>query len=166
MTMTETGRTQQTTIEADPRVPTIKIVREFDAPRERVYRAWVDPELVAQWLGPKDTPTRIDHWDLRTGGSWRYASVRGGEEIASFYGSFHEARTNERLVQTFTWAGVPDGVALETATVEDAGDGRTRVSIVSVVDSFEARDAIIASGMESGVVEGFEKLDELLADGA
>ena len=166
MTMTtdnETSHTNETTIEADPNVPTIRIVREFDAPRERVYRAWTDAELVAQWMGPKDTPTRIDHWDLRTGGSWRYASTRDGEEIASFYGSFHEARLNERLVQTFTWTGVPDAVALETTTFVDTGDGRTRVTILSVVESFETRDAIVASGMEVGVYEGFEKLDGILA---
>jgi uncharacterized protein YndB with AHSA1/START domain len=163
MTMTGAHQTNQTTIEADPNVPTIKIVREFEAPRDRVYRAWTDPDLVARWLGPKDTPTRIDHWDLRTGGSYRYASVRDGEEIASFYGSFHEARPDERLVQTFTYTGVPDGVSLDTATFEDAGKGRTRVSLISVVDSIEARDMIIASGMETGVIEGFEKLDDLLA---
>jgi uncharacterized protein YndB with AHSA1/START domain len=163
MTMTGAHQTNQTTIEADPNVPTIKIVREFEAPRDRVYRAWTDPDLVAQWLGPKDTPTRIDHWDLRTGGSYRYASVRDGEEIASFYGSFHEARPDERLVQTFTYTGVPDGVSLETATFEDAGEGRTRVALLSVVDSIEARDMIIASGMETGVIEGFAKLDDLLA---
>jgi uncharacterized protein YndB with AHSA1/START domain len=163
MTMTGAHQTNQTTIEADPKVPTIKIVREFEAPRDRVYRAWTDPDLVAQWLGPKDTPTRIDHWDLRTGGSYRYASVRDGEEIASFYGSFHEARPDERLVQTFTYTGVPDGVSLETATFEDAGEGRTRVALLSVVDSIEARDMIIASGMETGVIEGFAKLDDLLA---
>jgi uncharacterized protein YndB with AHSA1/START domain len=164
MTMTSASQTNQTSIEADPNVPTIKIVREFEAPRDRVYRAWTDADLVAKWLGPRDTPTEIDHWDLRTGGSWRYASMRDGEVIASFYGSFHEARPNERLVQTFTYTGVPDGVALETATFEDAGDGRTRVTMLSVVDSFEARDAIIASGMETGVIEGFEALDELLTD--
>jgi uncharacterized protein YndB with AHSA1/START domain len=162
MTMTA-NQTNETTIEADPNVPTIKIVREFEAPRERVYRAWTEAELVAQWMGPKDTPSRIDHWDLRTGGSYRFASVRDGEEIASFYGSFHEARPNERLVQTFTYTDVPDGVSLETATFEDAGEGRTRVTLLSVVDTFEARDMIIASGMETGVIEGFEKLDELLA---
>jgi uncharacterized protein YndB with AHSA1/START domain len=161
--MTSARPTNETTIEADPNVPTIKIGREFEAPRERVYRAWTEPELVAQWLGPKETPTRIDQWDLKTGGSWRYASLRDGDEIASFYGSFHEVRPNERLVQTFTWTGAPDGVSLETATFEDAGDGRTRVTLLSVVESFEIRDAIIASGMETGVVEGFEKLDALVA---
>jgi uncharacterized protein YndB with AHSA1/START domain len=164
MTMTSDKHAAATTIEADPALPTIKIVREFEAIRSTVYRAFADPELVAQWLGPNDTPTRIDHWDLQTGGSYRYASMRDGEEIASFYGSFHEARPDERLVQTFTWTGVPDGVALETTTFEDAGAGRTRVTIVSVVDTLEARDAIIASGMEVGVVDGFAALDALLAD--
>ena len=104
---------------------------------------------------------RIEHWDARTGGSWRYTALRDGEEVARFYGSFHEVRPNERLVQTFTWAGAPDGVSLETLTVEDLGNGRTRTVSLSIMQSFEERDAMIASGMETGVVEGYEKLDEL-----
>lgn len=155
--------TNQTEITADPTLPTIRIVREFDAPPAQVYRAWIDPALVEKWLGPKDTPTRIEHWDARTGGSWRYASWRDGEKIASFYGSFHEIRPEQRLVQTFTYEGFPDGVSLETATFEDLGGGRTRVTILGVVDSLQARDAILASGMEKGVVEGYEQLDDLLA---
>jgi uncharacterized protein YndB with AHSA1/START domain len=157
--------TNETTIDADPNVPTIRITRDFDAPRDRVFRAWVEPDLVAQWLGPKSTEMRIDDWDARTGGQYRYAAVRDGEEIAAFYGSFHEVRPNERLVQTFTWEGMPDGVSLETMTFEDLEDGRTRTIGLSVVDSFEARDGIIASGMEVGVYEGYEKLDALLAQG-
>ncbi|WP_460461550.1 SRPBCC family protein [Angustibacter peucedani] len=141
------------------------MVREFDAPAERVYRAYVDPELAARWLGPKDTTMDLEHWDARTGGSWRYSAVRAGEEVARFYGSFHEMRPSERLVQTFTWEGFPDGVALETAVFEDLGDGRSRVTTTSLVDSMEGRDAILRSGMETGVVEGYEKLDALLADG-
>jgi len=155
----------ETRIEADPKLPTIRIVRDFDAPRDRVYRAWTDPELVARWLGPKDTPMVIDSWDARTGGSYRYQAVRDGEVIASFFGSFHEVRPNERLVQTFTWEGEPDGVCLETITFTDLGGGRTRATTLSVVDTMEGRDAMIASGMESGVVEGYEALDALLAEG-
>ncbi|HEX6754371.1 MAG TPA: SRPBCC family protein [Mycobacteriales bacterium] len=159
-----TARTKhETTIEADPKLPTIRIVREFDAPPAKVYQAWVDPDLVVRWLGPRDTPMRIDQWDARTGGSYRYAAERDGEVIASFYGSFHELRRDERLVQTFTWEGAPDGVSLETATFTDLGDGRTRVTALSVVDTMEARDMMVASGMETGIVEGYEKLDELLA---
>jgi uncharacterized protein YndB with AHSA1/START domain len=162
---TEQTATRETTIEADPNLPTIRIIRDFDAPPDRVFNAWVDPELIVQWLGPKGSEIRIDKWDARTGGSYRYASVQDGEEVAAFYGSFHEVRPGERLVQTFTWEGMPDGVSLETMTFEDLGDGRTRTIGLSVVDSFEGRDAIMASGMDVGVNEGYEKLDALLAQG-
>jgi uncharacterized protein YndB with AHSA1/START domain len=157
--------TRQTTIEADQKLPTIRIIRDFDAPPDKVFRAWTDPELVAQWLGPKSTEMRLDQWDARTGGNYRYAALQDGEEVAAFYGSFHEVRPNERLVQTFTWEGMPDGVSLETMTFENLGDGRTRTIGLSVVENLEARDAIMASGMEVGVYEGYEKLDALLAKG-
>ncbi len=160
-----TTKTRETTIQADPDLPTISIVREFDAPRDRVFRAWTDRELAARWLGPRSLEMRIDDWEMRTGGHYRYASVRNGEVVASFYGSFHEVRPDERLVQTFTFEGFPDGVSLETATFEDLGGGRTRVTILTVVESREIRDQILASGMEVGVREGYEKLDELLAEG-
>lgn len=159
-----TTKTRETAIEADPNLPTIRIVREFDAPRGRVFRAWTDRGLVARWLGPRNLEMRIDAWEMETGGRYRYASVQDGEVVASFYGSFHEVRPDERLVQTFTWEGAPDGVSLETATFEELG-GRTRVTILSVVESMEIRDQILASGMEVGVNEGYEKLDEILAEG-
>jgi uncharacterized protein YndB with AHSA1/START domain len=162
---THAAATRETTIKADPNLPTIRIIRDFDAPPDRVFRAWVDPELVVQWLGPKSSEIRIDQWNARTGGNFRYASVQDGEEVASFYGSFHEVRPSERLVQTFTWEGMPDGVALETMTFEDLGDGRTRTVGLSLVENLEARDAIMASGMEVGVYEGYAKLDALLTEG-
>ena len=162
---TAASSTHDTTIAADPNLPTITMVREFDAPPDRVFHAWVDPELAARWLGPNSTTTKISSWDARTGGNFRYASWREGEEIASFYGSFHEVRPAERLVQTFTWEGFPDGVSLETITFSELPGGRTRISSLSVVDSMEARDMILSSGMEVGVNEGFEKLDALLAKG-
>jgi uncharacterized protein YndB with AHSA1/START domain len=157
--------TNPTRIEADPALPTIRIVRDFDAPRDRVYRAWTDPELVARWLGPRSIETRIETWDARTGGSYRHTAWQGEEEIAAFYGSFHELRPDERLVQTFTYEGVPDGVCLEILTFEDLGGGRTRTSGLSVFETVAGRDAMLASGMETGVVEGYEKLDEVLAGG-
>ena len=165
MTSSTTSGTRETLIEADPALPVIRITRDFDASPDRVFRAWTDPDLVARWLGPRNSEIRIDGWDARTGGSYRYASVRDGEEVAAFYGSFHEIRPTERLVQTFTWEGMPDGVSLDTMTFEDLGNGRTRVIGISVVDSLESRDAIMASGMDVGVHEGYEKLDELLANG-
>ncbi|HEX7716739.1 MAG TPA: SRPBCC family protein [Marmoricola sp.] len=153
--------TRETTINVPPGLPLIEIVREFDAPPDRVYRAHVDPDLAMAWLGPRDLVNRVAHWDARTGGSWRYVSGRGGEEFA-FYGSFHELRPPERIVQTFTYEGAPDGVALEILTLEEVAGGRTRLRAVSVGASVEDRDAMVASGMEHGVVEGYQKLDELL----
>ena len=154
-----------TTIEADPNLPKITIVRDFDAPADKVYRAWTEPELVVQWLGPTSTEMKIDRWTATTGGSYRYTAWQGGAEVAAFYGSFHEARPGQRLVQTFTWEGMPDGVSLDTMTFTDLGNGRSRVTSVSIVDSLEGRDAMLASGMEVGVYEGYAKLDELLARG-
>lgn len=149
----------EATIEADPKVPTVKIVREFDATPDRVFNAWIDPELVVQWLGPNDSEMNLDRWDAKSGGGWKYHETNG----ESFYGSFHEIRKDERIVQTFTWEGYPDGVALETIRFEPLDGGRTRVTSLSVVDTFEARDMIVSSGMEVGVIEGYQRLDALLA---
>ena len=157
-----TTSTRETEIIVDPTVPLVRIVRDFDAPVEKVFRAHIEPELVACWLGPRSLETRMAHFDCRTGGSYRYAMTRDGEEYG-FYGSFHEVRPNELIVQTFTFDGMPDGVALERAVFEDLGDGRTRLTTTSLVDSFEGRDGFVASGMEVGVQEGYQKLDELLA---
>ena len=160
--MTTTRSTHETRIEVDPQVPLVRITREFDAPPEKVFRAHTDPELLVRWLGPRSVQMTIDHYDCRTGGSYRYVHARGEEEYG-FHGSFHEVRPAERIVQTFTFEGMPDGVALEKLVFEDLGDGRTRLVSTSLVDSFEDRDAFVASGMESGVREGYEQLDELLA---
>jgi uncharacterized protein YndB with AHSA1/START domain len=158
-----TSRTHETEIIADPNVPIVRIIREFDAPPEKVFRAHTDPELVAQWLGPRSHKMRIDHFDCRTGGSYRYLHISDGNEFG-FHGSFHEVRPSELIVQTFTFEGVPDEVALERLVLEDLGNGRTRLTATSLVDTFEGRDAFLASGMEGGVREGYERLDELLAD--
>lgn len=162
--MTTTGH--QTQILADNNAPTIEIIREFDAAPEQVFRAHVDPDLYARWVGPHSVTTRITRWDARTGGEWAFANDRDGEELASFYGSFHEVRPNERIVWTFTYEGVPDGVALETLTFEGLDGGRTRLRVCSVVEDFQTRDGILASGMDTGVNEGYDKLDELLSEAA
>jgi uncharacterized protein YndB with AHSA1/START domain len=155
-------RTNETEIHIDPKVPLVRITREFDAPPAKVFRAHADPELVARWNGPRGMEVHIDHLDCRTGGSYRYVHVRGNEEYG-FRGSFHEVRPDELIVQTFTYEGMPDGVALEKLAFEDLRGGRTRLTATSLVDSFEDRDAFVASGMEEGVRDGYEKLDELLA---
>ena len=139
----------------------MRIIREFDAPVEKVFRAHTDPELVRQWLGPRRHEMIIDHWDCRTGGSYRYVHASDGNEFG-FHGCFHDVAPT-RIVQTFTFEGFPEQVALETLVLEDLGGGRTRLVAQSLVDSFEARDAFVSSGMEGGVREGYERLDELLA---
>jgi uncharacterized protein YndB with AHSA1/START domain len=154
--------THETQIIADPDVPLVRIIREFDAPPEKVFRAHTDPELVVQWQGPNGMEARVDHFDCRTGGSYRYVHTQDGVDYG-FHGCFHEVRPNEVIVQTFTFEGVPDGVALERLVLEDLGGGRTRLTATSLVDSFEGRDAFLASGMEVGVREGYERLDAILA---
>jgi len=157
-----TTHTRETQIEVDADVPLVRITREFDAPPEKVFRAHVDPDLFAQWCGPRELATRIEAWDCRTGGSYRFVQSRGDDEYG-FRGTFHEVRPNELIVQTFTFEGMPEGVALEKLRFEDLGDGRTRLVTTSLVDSFADRDAFVASGMETGVVEGYEQLDEVLS---
>ncbi|WP_243059057.1 SRPBCC family protein [Nocardioides sp. SR21] len=155
----------EATIEAVPDLPVIKTTREFDATPERVFRAHVDPDLYAQWVGPNGTETEIQTWDARTGGSWAFRGTSSAGEH-SFYGSFHEVRPHERIVQTFTWAGDPDGVSLETMTFEALDGGRCRIVATSVVETIEVRDQWLASGMEVGVNHGYAKLDALFEAGS
>jgi uncharacterized protein YndB with AHSA1/START domain len=157
-----TTRTHETEIVSDPDVPLVRIIREFDAPPGKVFRAHTDPDLVVQWMGPSRHTTRIEHFDCRTLGSYRYVMSSDGNEYG-FHGCFHEVRPSEVIVQTFTYEGEPDGVALERMVFEDLGAGRTRLTASSLVDSFEQRDAVLASGMEEGVIEGYDRLDALLA---
>lgn len=159
--MSTADRLTTATIEADPEVPIIRITRDFPATVAQLLRAHTDPELYAQWIGPKDLTTRIDHWDARTGGSWRFVNVSGEDEYA-FRGCFHEV-SPDRIVQTFTWEGMPEQVSLETLRFEDLGDGWTRLRGQSLMDSFEGRNQWLDSGMEVGVNEGYEKLEALLA---
>ena len=151
-------------IEASATLPSITITRDFRATPAQLHRAHTDPELYKRWVGPDELDTIIDHWDARTGGSWAYNNTRGDERY-SFHGSFHDVR-EDRIVQTFTFDEWPDAVSLETMTFEDLGDGWTRLHAQSLVDSFEAREGILAAGMETGVQEGYGKLDALLADDA
>jgi len=154
-------------IEADADVPAIAFTRDFAATPAQVLRAHTDPELFARWVGPDDLTTEIDYWDARTGGSWRFVQRRHGAnstESFGFHGCFHEV-SGTRVVQTSTWEGQPDGVSLDTLIFEDLGGGRTRLRGRSLVDGFAVRDAILASGMERGMTEGYAKLDALIAGG-
>ena len=151
-----------TRITAEPGTPFIDVERDFDAPRELVYRAWTEPELLAQWLGPRRLTTIIDEYDLRDGGRWRYLQRDTDGTEYGFHGVFHGPQTPERMTQTFEFEGAPGHVSLDTLTLEEH-DGRTIARTHSVFQSVEARDAMIAAGMEGGMNEGFERLDELLA---
>jgi len=158
--MNATGNRHQVSIEADPALPIIRMTRDFDATPSELMRAHLDPDLFVRWVGPNGMETEILDWYATTGGRWRYVARAGGEEFG-FHGSFHEVG-EDTIVQTFTYDGQPDGVALETLRFEDLGDGRTRLHAQSLVDSFEGRDQWLASGMEVGVEEGYAKLDALV----
>lgn len=139
----------------------IRVERIFDAPRERVFALWTDPELIPEWWGPRGATTVVDHADPRPGGSWRFVILSKGVE-QGFHGTYREIVAPERVVQTFEWEGLPGHVSVETAVFEDLGE-RTKVITTSVFDTTEDRDGMLGSGMESGMNDTYERFDELLA---
>jgi uncharacterized protein YndB with AHSA1/START domain len=151
----------ETIITAEPGQPQLLIDREFDAPLELVYRAYTDPELLVQWLGPRRLAMTMEQYEPRHGGSYRYIHRDTDGTEYMFRGVFHGTPSPDGIVQTFEFEGAPGHVALETARFEDLG-GRTRVRASSVYQSVDDRDAAIASGMESGIHESHERLTELL----
>ena len=147
---------------AEPGSHEITVTRSFDAPRDLVFKAFTDPEAVAQWWGLRDSETVVDELDPRPGGRWRFVeSSKGGGEDA-FHGVYHDAVTPERIVYTFEYEGMPGHVLLETITFEER-DGRTLMTDSSVFQSVADRDGMLQSGMESGAAESFDRLDEYLA---
>jgi len=155
---------QQQTRKATVTTPTereIHIERVFDAPRDRVFATYTDPELIPEWWGPRDTTTVVDRMDVRTGGSWRFVMRDADGSETGFRGTYREVTPPERIVQTFEWEGMPGYVSVETATFEDLGD-RTKVTTTSIFHTAEERDGMIESGMERGLQETYQRLDELL----
>jgi uncharacterized protein YndB with AHSA1/START domain len=140
----------------------IHIERVFDAPRDRVFATYTDPGLIPEWWGPRRTTTIVDVMDVRTGGSWRFVTRGDDGSETAFRGAYREVTPPERIVQTFEWEGMPGHVSVETATFEQLDDGRTRVVTTSVFDTTEERDGMVGSGMEGGLQETYERLDELL----
>jgi len=139
----------------------IRIERIFDAPRERVWRAFTDPTLVAQWWG-RGHKLVIERMEVERGGHWRYVE-HGPDGVHGFEGRYREVTPPERLVHTFEWDGMPGYVAVETVTLEDLGDGRTRIVNMSLFHTTEERDGMLHSGMEQGLAESYAALDRLLA---
>jgi uncharacterized protein YndB with AHSA1/START domain len=149
-------------ITAEPGVPQILTSREFAAPRDLVFRAFTDPDLLVQWLGPRRYKMTIDRWDLRDGGTYRYVHADDAGNEFGFHGVFHGDPSPDGIVQTFEFEGAPGHVSMDTATFEER-DGKTIVRINSVFQSVQARDAMVDAGMASGMSEGYERLDDLLA---
>jgi len=152
----------KTQIDAPAGVPFVDITREFDAPLELVRRAWTDPDLVKQWLGPRQYEMVIEKWDARAGGAYRYIHRDSAGNEFGFHGVFH-SNDPDNMVQTFEFEGMPGHVSLDRLQLEDIGGGRTRSRIHSVFQSLEDRDGMVQAGMGDGVNEGYERLDELLA---
>ncbi|MES2436772.1 MAG: SRPBCC family protein [Patescibacteria group bacterium] len=155
----------KTTIVAEPGQLSIIITREFDAPRDLVFRAYTEADLYKQWVGPRGMSMEIEKFEAKNGGSWRYISKDPQGNAYAFNGVTHYMKTPELLVGTFEFEGLPERghVALETARFESLPGNRTRVVGTSVFSTQTDRDGMIQSGMEHGVVEGHERLDEVLA---
>jgi uncharacterized protein YndB with AHSA1/START domain len=139
----------------------MEFTREFDAPAEAVFRAHAEPDLIKQWLGPHGLEMTIEEWDFKTHGGYRYVHENEHGKF-SFNGVFHKVRENEFILQTFEFEGAPDQVNIEYMWFEDLGNGRSRLRGRSICPNIEARDALLSSGMEGGMTEGYEKLDALL----
>ena len=155
----------ETTITAEPGKHDYFITREFDAPRELVFKAFTDPELVTKWLGPHRLKMTIEKFESTDGGSYRYIHEDEKGNKYFFRGVNHEVVSPERIIGTFEFEGLPERghVALQTAKFESLPGGRTRLVSQSLFQSVADRDGMLRSGMERGVVQGFERLDDVLA---
>ncbi len=156
------GQQLKTATVTKPTDRTIRIEREFDAPRDLVFATYTDPDLVPEWWGPRGTTAEVVEMDVRTGGDYRLICHNSDGSQTGFRGTYREVTPPERIVQTFEWEGMPGYISLETAEFEDLGD-RTKVTTVSIFYTTEERDGMLGSGMEGGMNETFQRLDEVLA---
>lgn len=154
----------KTKIIAEPGKQEIIIIREFDAPQELVFKAFTDPELYAQWIGPRGLTTSIETFESKNGGSWRYIQKDPEGNEFAFHGVNHEVLAPERIIGTFEFEGLPETghVILQTAKFEALRDDRTKLTSQSVFQSVEDRDGMLQSGMEEGINDSYSRLDELL----
>ena len=153
----------KTAIKVEPGKQELFINREFDAPRALVYKAHIDPDLYVQWLGPRGYEMVLETFEPHSGGRYRYIHKDNDGNEFGFHGVFHEM-SEELMIQTFEFEGLPEPghVVLDTMRLEELPGNRTRVTIQSVYQSITDRDGMVESGMEHGVNEGYERLDELL----
>ena len=156
----------KTKVIAEPGAHDFFLERVFDAPRERVFKAHVDPEAIPHWWGPRFLTTTIDKLEPRKGGVWRFVQRDAAGNEYVFNGVFHECAAPERIVQTFEFEGIPGHVALQTLTFEALPDGKTLLRSQSVFQSVADRDGMLAAGGRDGGSETWDRLEELLAQGA
>lgn len=149
---------------AEPGKQEMLITREFDAPRELVFKAFTDPTLIPQWWGPRYLSTDVDKMDVRPGGQWRFINRDADGNAYGFHGVYHEVLAPERVIQTFEFEGLPETghVTLETMRLEALPGGRTRLSVQSVFQSVVDRDGMLQTDMESGANDTYARLEELL----
>ena len=140
----------------------IRTERVFDAPRDRVWAVWTDPELIPEWYGSRDGETVVDKMDVRVGGDWRFVMREPDGSEAAFRGTYREITAPELLEQTFEWEGMPGHVCVERTEFEAIGD-RTKVTTLTLFHTTEERDGMLGAGMEVGMNETYARLDELLA---
>jgi uncharacterized protein YndB with AHSA1/START domain len=141
----------------------ILVTREFDAPRDVVYKTMTDPKLIPQWWGPRRDATTVDKMEVRPGGKWRFVATPPDGSKYAFRGEYRELIPGEKIVQTFEFEPMAGHISVETATLTDLPGGRTLFTTRSVFTSKEDRDAMVQSGMESGLRETYDRLDEVLA---
>jgi uncharacterized protein YndB with AHSA1/START domain len=153
----------KTVVTAEPGRQDLLITREFEAPCELVFRAFTEPDLFVQWLGPRGYEMVLETFEPRNGGRYRYIHKDKDGNEYGFRGVFHEVSL-ERMIQTFEFEGLPEPghVALDSMRLEALPGGRTRITVHSVYQSVADRDGMIQSGMERGLNDGYERLDELL----
>ncbi|KAA0989712.1 SRPBCC family protein [Dyadobacter aurulentus] len=158
----------KTQIIVEPGKQELFVIREFDAPRDIVFKAFSDKDILVQWVGPKEMGMRYEKFEPKEGGSYRFINTLPDGTEFSFRGVCHEFTRPERIIQTFEFEGMPEKghVILETSRFEELPGGRTKFTVQSVFQSVADRDGMVASGMERGVVDSYEKLDELLAKDA
>lgn len=152
-----------TKIDAPAGLPYVDITREVSASPDLVYRAYTDPELIARWMGPRALTTKVERYDVRDGGTWRYVQREPDGKQHGFHGVFHGTPSTNGITQTFEYEGAAGHVSLQTVMFEALDGGRTRIHAHAVFQAVEDRDMMAESGMEYGVKEGFERLDELVA---
>jgi uncharacterized protein YndB with AHSA1/START domain len=154
----------KTTFTAEPGKQEIIITREFEAPREVAFKAFMDPQLIPQWLGPRNLATKIEVFEPRSGGSYKFIHTDKDGNTFAFHGITHDVSEPERIIRTFEFDGLPEKghVALETARFESLPGNRTKLTMQSLFQSVADRDGMVQSGMDKGVIESHERLDEVL----